>query len=172
MSNILFDLLIKSSTQRPQWKALKSTEQAIDKPRINSEARQSQIIPDFDQDNVKCNIELVFPSGKGHGDIKLGDQVQIVKETVQHSIQILKKDIVFEKGFQDFGSKVECARNVLSRAARELNHSDIGKQLAEDDIYTKELGALVRSVLLNIPVNYSFIVHLSLTIVLGALGGK
>lgn len=172
MSNILFDLLIKSSTQRPQWKALKSTEQAIDKPRINSEACQSPIIPDFNQDNVKCNIELVFPSGKGHGDIKLGDQVLIVKETVQHSIQILKKDIVFEKGFQDFGSKVECARNVLSRAACELNHSDIEKQLAEDDIYAKELGALVHSVLLNIPVNYSFIVHLSLTIVLGALWGK
>lgn len=67
---------------------------------------------------------------------------------------------------------MECARNVFSRAACELNHSDIEKRLAEDDIYAKELGALVRSVLSNIPVNYSFIVHLSLTIVSGALGGK
>lgn len=146
MSNILSDLLIQSSTQWPQWKAPKSSEKAINKPYIKSEAHQLPIIPDFDQDDIKCDIELVFPSGKGCGDIKLGDQVQIVKETVQHSIQILKKDIVFEKGFQDFGSKVECVRNVLSQAAHELNHFNIEKQLAKDDIYAKELGALVCSV--------------------------
>lgn len=72
------------------------------------------IILDFDQDNVKHNIELVFPSGKGHSNIKISDEVQIVKDTVQHSIQILKKDIIFEKEFQDFESKVEFVRNVLS----------------------------------------------------------
>lgn len=67
---------------------------------------------------------------------------------------------------------MECTRNVLSQAAHELNHSNIEKQLAKDDIYAKELSALVSSVLSNIPVNYSFVVHLSLTIVLGALGAK
>lgn len=80
MSNILSNLLIQSSTQQPQWKAPKSSEKAINKPHIESEAHQSLIIPDFNQDDIKCHIELVFPSGKGHGDIKLSDQVQIIKE--------------------------------------------------------------------------------------------
>ena len=106
---------------------MKSAERAINKAHIKSEANQSPIIPDFNKDNTKCDIELVFPSGKGHGDIKLGDQVQIIKETVQGSIQILKKDIVFEKGFQDFRIKVEFTRIMLSRAACELNHSNIEK---------------------------------------------
>ena len=79
-SNILSNILIQSSTQWPQWKALKYAEQAINQPHIRSEVHQL-IIPDFDQDNVKHNIELVFPSGKGHRNIKISDEVQIESST-------------------------------------------------------------------------------------------